>query len=95
MKEWGLDDWTQISIKLRDYLGMQKRTGKQCRERWYNHLSPEVNKHPWSEEEEEMLFSCHRKYGNRWKDISRLFVGRYFSVDAEPITTSKIISTRP
>ena len=27
---------------------MQGRSGKQCRERWHNHLNPDVNKDPWS-----------------------------------------------
>ena len=56
VQEYGIEDWTKIATKLRDRLGMQRRTGKQCRERWYNHLSPSVNKLPWSAEEEERLF---------------------------------------
>ena len=25
-------------------------------DRWHNHLAPEINKKPWSEKEEEVLF---------------------------------------
>ena len=46
-----MEDWTRIASKLKDYLGMERRTGKQCRERWYNHLSPTVNKQPWTQQE--------------------------------------------
>jgi len=35
-----------------------------------------VNKKPWDEEEEGRLFALHRAHGNRWKDISRHFLGR-------------------
>ena len=76
MEQFGIDDWTRIALHLRERLGKQRRTGKQCRERWYNHLSPTVNKLPWTPEEEERLFVHHQQYGNRWKDISKLFIGR-------------------
>ena len=31
------------------------RVGKQCRERWNNHLCPEVKKTEWSEEEDRSI----------------------------------------
>ena len=37
---------------------MGGHSGKQCRERWYNHLSPAVTKAEWSVEEDEAI---HRK----------------------------------
>ncbi len=27
------------------------RSGKQCRERWHNHLDPNINKDTWTDEE--------------------------------------------
>lgn len=77
MCEFGIDDWTKIAAKLKEHYSILKRTGKQCRERWYNHLNPSVNKHPWTAEEEVQLFSLHKEFGNRWKDISKYFYGRY------------------
>ena len=41
--------WTEISKKLHE-LGISGRTGKQCRERWFNHLSPDIRKDKWSDE---------------------------------------------
>eukprot|EP01044_Picomonas_judraskeda_P024206 COSAG03_NODE_6591_length_1035_cov_1.601496_1_plen_85_part_10 len=38
---------------------MRQRNGKQCRERWLNHLSPNVRKGAWSEEEERILKESH------------------------------------
>ena len=40
----GLKKWTKIANAIRDRLGIDGRTGKQCRERWHNHLNPEITK---------------------------------------------------
>ena len=55
---------------------MQGRSGKQCRERWNNHLSPEVTKKAWSLEEHQQLFESHAKYGNRWSLLASFLPGR-------------------
>ena len=30
----------------------------------------------WTKEEEMIIFQAHRKYGNKWADISKYLVGR-------------------
>jgi hypothetical protein len=52
------------------------RIGKQCRERWRNHLDPAINHAPWTREEDEQLMQLHREYGNAWVRISSLMRNR-------------------
>ncbi|KAK9734722.1 hypothetical protein RND81_04G159100 [Saponaria officinalis] len=52
------------------------RAGKQCRERWHNHLRPDIKKDAWDEEEERMLVSAHQQFGNKWAEIARRIPGR-------------------
>lgn len=49
------------------------RIGKQCRERWHNHLDPAIKKDAWTEEEESLLIYYHQIYGNKWAEIARFF----------------------
>lgn len=68
--EFGPKRWTYIASKLQD------RIGKQCRERWHNHLNPNINKNSWTEEEEWLLYIHHRFKGSRWADIAKTLSGR-------------------
>jgi hypothetical protein len=52
------------------------RIGKQCRERWRNHLDPSLNHSQWTEAEDERLIDLHRTYGNSWVKIALLMQNR-------------------
>ncbi|EFX65325.1 hypothetical protein DAPPUDRAFT_6813, partial [Daphnia pulex] len=67
---YGPKKWTQIAKHLNG------RIGKQCRERWHNHLDPNINKSPWTEEEDRLLANAHEQYGNQWAKIAKLLPGR-------------------
>ena len=62
--------WSRIADEL------PGRIGKQCRERWYNHLDPEIKREEWSVEEDRQLIVAHAEYGNRWAEIAKSFKGR-------------------
>ncbi|MED6126993.1 hypothetical protein PIB30_083840 [Stylosanthes scabra] len=70
VKQHGIRKWSQIAEKL------EGRAGKQCRERWHNHLRPDIKKDGWSEEEERILVETHAKVGNRWAEIAKRIPGR-------------------
>mmetsp|Transcript_3981 Transcript_3981/g.5336 ORF Transcript_3981/g.5336 Transcript_3981/m.5336 type:complete len:464 (-) Transcript_3981:10-1401(-) len=69
--------WSVIAQHLNT--GKQKkfhRSGKQCRERWHNHLDPSINKGPWTAEETRIIAEEHKKRGNKWSEIKALLPGR-------------------
>lgn len=57
-------------------LSVPGRSGKQVRERWYNHLDPTVNKGPWTAAEMLVLHDVHARLGNQWSKISDHLPGR-------------------
>jgi Myb-like DNA-binding domain len=52
------------------------RQGKQCRERFVNHLDPDLKKGEWTDNEESILIAMHEQHGNRWAAIAKQLPGR-------------------
>mmetsp|Transcript_1715 Transcript_1715/g.3388 ORF Transcript_1715/g.3388 Transcript_1715/m.3388 type:complete len:677 (-) Transcript_1715:158-2188(-) len=72
----GTKRWTEVAKRLVEKYSIRGRTGKQCRERWHNHLDPTIRKDPWTEEEEEIMRTAHSQLGNKWSEISKRLPGR-------------------
>ncbi|TVU46329.1 hypothetical protein EJB05_05855 [Eragrostis curvula] len=53
-----------------------KRTGKSCRLRWLNYLSPNVRRGSITSEEHDLIVQLQAAWGNRWSKIARHLPGR-------------------
>ncbi|XP_031120068.1 transcription factor MYB3R-1 [Ipomoea triloba] len=70
VNKYGPKKWSTIAQHL------PGRIGKQCRERWHNHLNPSINKEAWTQEEELALIRAHQIYGNKWAELTKFLPGR-------------------
>ncbi|XP_010437245.1 PREDICTED: transcription factor MYB44-like [Camelina sativa] len=70
VQKHGPRNWSLISKSI------PGRSGKSCRLRWCNQLSPEVEHRAFSQEEDDTIIRAHARFGNKWATISRLLNGR-------------------
>ena len=64
----GITKWSEIAQHVTG------RIGKQCRERWFNHLDPDIRRCEWTEEEDRKLIEGQALLGNKWTQIAKLFL---------------------
>ena len=70
VQQFGEEDWNKIASKIKG------RNVRQCRERWRNYLSPDIDKSVWRPEEDQLLIEKYQELGARWKTISSYFPNR-------------------
>ena len=66
----GTKSWARLAALL------PGRIGKQCRERWVNHLNPTINHGPWTPAEDQLLIDLHSQFGNHWTKIGEMMPSR-------------------
>jgi hypothetical protein len=47
------------------------RTAEQCRERWVNHLNPEISREPWTRIEDETILRLYQEMPQKWAAIAK------------------------
>jgi len=70
VRKYGAKRWSFIASHLKG------RVGKQCRERYLNHLDPAINKSEWHVSEDEIIVTLQAALGNKWAKIAKHLTGR-------------------
>lgn len=70
VQKHGPRNWSLISKSI------PGRSGKSCRLRWCNQLSPQVEHRAFTPDEDETIIRAHARFGNKWATIARLLIGR-------------------
>lgn len=74
LTEWveaqGPNKWAQAASAIKG------RSGKQIRERWFNHLDPRLKHSKWTSSEDEQIFNLYQKFGSSWSKIAKGMQGR-------------------
>lgn len=66
----GIKSWDTIAHR------MKNKTSKQCRDRWYNYVNPDLCLAEWNDEDDIALVEKFNQIGPKWTILSRHFNGR-------------------
>ncbi|OMJ69437.1 hypothetical protein SteCoe_32832 [Stentor coeruleus] len=74
----GAKAWSAVAKELNAMIhdGNPIRQGRHCRERWFNHVDPNLKKGSWTEEEDQFIIQQQVLIGNRWSEIAKKMQGR-------------------
>jgi hypothetical protein len=67
---FGAQKWSEVARFV------PTRTSKQCRERWFDRLAPDLKKGPFEPWEDHIVINKQREYGNKWAAIAGCLQGR-------------------
>ena len=70
VEQYGPSNWDKIASL------MPGRNPRQCKERWTNYLSPDLNVSDWTVEEDLLLQQKILEMGTKWVQIAKFFPGR-------------------
>jgi hypothetical protein len=70
VNQLGIGNWNVIASK------MLNRTSPQCKDRYQSYLRPDLNKSPWTKEEDTLLSELFQKHGSKLKYLTNFFHNR-------------------
>jgi len=74
---YGTTNWTVLAQHMIDPdTNTNLRSGQQCRERWHNHLNPNISKVEWTMQEDATIVYLQKQWGNQWAKIAKYLPGR-------------------
>ena len=67
VSKYGEMAWNEIANE------MEGRNVRQCHDRWFYYLTPQLNNTPWTKEEDKRLIKLAKEYKGKWVAISKHF----------------------
>ena len=75
VERYGKKAWCEIAKILSERF-QDLKIGKQCRERWCNHLDPSLYSGEWLPSEKSKIFKLSKLHGKKWSKIAEFLPGR-------------------
>jgi hypothetical protein len=70
VRRYGCKDWNEVARH------MPGRSGRQCRERWCNYINPDLERLPWTPDDDALLREKIDQFGTQWQSIMTFFPRR-------------------
>jgi hypothetical protein len=70
IENYGTTNWAMIAYDVGG------KNARQCKERWFNYLSPELNCGEWTCDDDILLIQKFTELGNKWVRIAKCFPNR-------------------
>jgi hypothetical protein len=62
-------EWTKIAEEFNEKSG-QRRTARQCRERWMNKIDPSITHEKFSVREDILILQLFLEFESKWHDLA-------------------------
>ncbi|KAF9999854.1 hypothetical protein BGZ65_004851 [Modicella reniformis] len=91
VRDLSSENWHAVAMKV------PGRNAKQCMQKWQTDLDPQINRQPWTAEEDEKLVEAYHTFGNSWQQIAKMVETRtwyqcYNRVRAKSVKTKIMMS---
>ncbi|KAG0030303.1 DNA binding transcription coactivator transcription factor [Podila clonocystis] len=91
VRELSVENWHAIAMRV------PGRNAKQCMQKWQTDLDPQINRLPWSVDEDERLVEAYHTFGNSWQQIAKMVETRtwyqcYNRVRAKSVKTRILLT---